>query len=150
MPVASAVMMRALVLMAADDSQSARPRLHSHRGASTLVAVNRRSAKRWALVVAVALLAAACGSSSSDDPTEAVAAQANASDGGDTTATTSTGDAEGQEPAGTDAAPVQGEQVSAETRDEILRIARTQLDGQEFDPDTVAGRDVLLWFWAPW
>ena len=37
-----------------------------------------------------------------------------------------------------------------ETRPMILALAGPQLGGGTFDPQTVAGRDVLLWFWAPW
>lgn len=97
--------------------------------------MTRRSARWWALVVAVGLLAASCGSSGADDDaTEAVAAPAEAS----------------SDDADADAVAAQVDAVGAETRDEILRIARTQLDGAQFNPDTVAGRDVLLWFWAPW
>lgn len=48
------------------------------------------------------------------------------------------------------AAIAEASAAGIETRAAILRLAGPQLDGVEFDPNTVAGRDVLLWFWAPW
>ena len=39
---------------------------------------------------------------------------------------------------------------SVESRALILALAGPQLGGGTFDPQSVAGREVLLWFWAPW
>ncbi len=40
------------------------------------------------------------------------------------------------------------EEVAVETRPEILRLALATADGGTFDPNSVAGKPVLLWFWA--
>ena len=37
-----------------------------------------------------------------------------------------------------------------EDRPRVLALAVPQLDGTTFDVSSLAGRDVLLWFWAPW
>ena len=105
-----------------------------------------------AVLAGLMLFASACGGGSgaanadtSGAPADAAAdATAPASDQAGTTqpnsATTS----------GTPAGSVPDSQRVAETRSHIVRLATTQLDGQEFDPASVAGEDVLLWFWAPW
>jgi len=100
------------------------------------------------------MLLSACGGSSSTSDEVATDQPAAATDQASTADTgsddVSAADAvEGQPSEGTDA-PGPEPSAAAETRDEILRLAGTQLDGIDFDPDTVAGRDVLLWFWAPW
>lgn len=87
-----------------------------------------RTRKLGALVVAAGLALSACGGST-DSATTA---------GPETTATSQA------DPGGTTG------DAGAETRDEILRLERPTLDGAVFEADTVAGRDVLLWFWAPW
>lgn len=33
---------------------------------------------------------------------------------------------------------------------EVLAFSATTLDGGTFEGATLAGRDVVLWFWAPW
>ncbi len=40
--------------------------------------------------------------------------------------------------------------TQVENRSLILQLELPQLDGAVFDPNTVANKDVLLWFWAPW
>ena len=42
------------------------------------------------------------------------------------------------------------EPASTENRPEVLQLAVPQLNGDLFDVSSAAGRDVLLWFWAPW
>jgi hypothetical protein len=33
---------------------------------------------------------------------------------------------------------------------ELAILERSTLNGAMFDPASLAGKDVLLWFWAPW
>lgn len=40
--------------------------------------------------------------------------------------------------------------AGAEAREAVLALQRPTLDGPVFDAETAVGRDVLLWFWAPW
>ena len=37
----------------------------------------------------------------------------------------------------------------AETRSEILKLALPTFGGETFNPDSMAGKNVLLWFWGP-
>ncbi|HCB34331.1 MAG TPA: hypothetical protein DEP69_04005 [Acidimicrobiaceae bacterium] len=104
----------------------------------TTISPRRRPATALAAaLLAAALLAGACGSSTSDVPVNAAAAEP------DEVPSTSAAAS-----AGTAPSPAQPDLV--ETRPAVLQLARTQLDGAVFDPDSVAGRNVLLWFWAPW
>ena len=106
--------------------------------------------------MAAALLAAACGGGGSSSVVTETA-------GSDTTSPT--GSASGQ--AGTapaDSSPTgsaSGESGTApadssptgsvsETREAILILDRETLDGSRLDLDALAGREVMLWFWAPW
>lgn len=101
-----------------------------------------------ATLVATLMLLSACGSSSAPAASPGAPARADSGESASAQTGPTPSDADqGTTPAvaSESAAPVAGE-----TRDEILRLARTQVDGVGFDPDTVAGRDVLLWFWAPW
>lgn len=91
-----------------------------------------------------AVLGAACGSGSSsdsagttsgEDPTTTSAAVSTTQPGTPTTG----GSAEGAGTAG-----------EAETRPAVLALARETLDGSTLDVDQFVGRDVLIWFWAPW
>lgn len=46
--------------------------------------------------------------------------------------------------------PVTAVPGATEQRPEILRLGALEtLNGGSFDPDSVAGVDVLLWFWGP-
>lgn len=38
--------------------------------------------------------------------------------------------------------------AAVETRPEILRLALPTFGGGTFDPDSVAGRNIVLWFWG--
>jgi len=33
---------------------------------------------------------------------------------------------------------------------ELAVLERSTLNGAMFDPTSLAGKEVLLWFWAPW
>jgi hypothetical protein len=33
---------------------------------------------------------------------------------------------------------------------ELVVLERSTLNGAMFDPTSLAGKEVLLWFWAPW
>ncbi|MBQ1025401.1 redoxin family protein [Micromonospora sp. C95] len=62
-------------------------------------------------------------------------------------------DAEAAPPAGPTSSPV--DTVSPSTGPtgpvpDTLRFTGTTLDGAAFDAATLAGRPVVLWFWAPW
>jgi hypothetical protein len=81
---------------------------------------NRFRLARSALLVALVMAAAACGSGGSGDG------------GGDT------------------AAPA-GESATGPVLDaSILSGAATTLDGGSFDLGTLADKDLVVWFWAPW
>jgi hypothetical protein len=98
------------------------------------------------------LLAGACGSDSDSSTTQAAnavvattaAANASSAPSGDsqTEAEPATSTAETAAPA--------SPQPSGETRDAVLRLAGTTLDGSQFDTEAYVGKDLLLWFWAPW
>ncbi|MGC5309201.1 TlpA family protein disulfide reductase [Micromonospora zamorensis] len=92
----------------------------------------RRAATAGALVVALSG-AAACTGTAPGGP--AVAGSAPASTG---SATTPTGAPLGAPPA----APAQVP--------DILRFTGTTLTGAAFDAAQLAGKPVVLWFWAPW
>ncbi|MCP3937413.1 MAG: hypothetical protein GY708_18830 [Actinomycetia bacterium] len=88
----------------------------------------RRSALSLAVV---ALLGAACGSSSTTDKTSQ--------------------DATSSQAAAATAPSTQGNPESAaETRPAVLALARETLDGSQLAVDQFSGKDVLIWFWAPW
>jgi len=101
-----------------------------------------------AVIMAAALLAAACGGGG-DSPviTEGAAPET----------TTPTGDAApepgptttGSTGATSNVAPSPVGSTS-ETREAVLVLDRETLDGSRLDLDALAGREVLLWFWAPW
>lgn len=38
----------------------------------------------------------------------------------------------------------------ADAREAFAPLPETALGGEEFDPESLAGRSVVLWFWAPW
>lgn len=48
----------------------------------------------------------------------------------------------------TTATPTTRPPSNAETRPEILRLALPKFGGGEFNPDSVAGKNVILWFWG--
>ena len=86
-----------------------------------------------AAALSVAVIAASCGGSGTatgGTPIEPADSQTQLATGNDDSNTAQT--------------------AQIETRPEILQLALPQLDGAVFDPNSVAGRDVLLWFWAPW
>ncbi len=99
---------------------------------------------RWrALFVACAFALAAAGCAS-DDASVSVGApsetqvETGATSGQDTPTTSAA-----NEPASASASP--------ETRALLLALGDYEtLGGTTFDTSLTAGRDVLLWFWAPW
>jgi len=70
----------------------------------------------------------------------------------DAGSTESTGDPDGVErdPAGEGADEVVTDPEPTEDRPKVLALAVAQLDGTTLDIGAFAGRDVLVWFWAPW
>ena len=94
----------------------------------------RNNATAAAVGSIVILVATACGTStdrSSIDSTTTVAPSVTA-------------------PSTTQAESSSTVERSVESRALILALAGPQLGGGTFDPQSVAGREVLLWFWAPW
>ncbi|MEM7272568.1 MAG: hypothetical protein AAF547_05760 [Actinomycetota bacterium] len=89
----------------------------------------RRSARRRmaAVAVAVAALAAACGGGDTDDA--GAAAGSGAGDAGAAAEETASGPM---------LAPA------------VFEVEATTVGGESFDFRTVAERDAVLWFWAPW
>lgn len=104
-------------------------------------------------MIAALVLLSACGSGgqTTTEPSNAAPAESSTNGSAGSEGTDDAPSAAGEDSGTSDDAttPAAGASLG-ETRDEILRLARTQLDGVDFDPETVAGRDVLLWFWAPW
>lgn len=45
---------------------------------------------------------------------------------------------------------VAAEKIGAGVPVALTVLERSSLFGELFDPLSLAGRDVLLWFWAPW
>ncbi|WP_420446684.1 hypothetical protein [Candidatus Poriferisodalis sp.] len=94
---------------------------------------------------------AGCGSdddTSSQEPAATAADTSTEAAAAPTTAAGETGTtaAAAQAPATTTAAAA----APVETRAEILLLEGGQLDGQPFELASMAGNDVLFWFWAPW
>ncbi|MEU4575608.1 redoxin domain-containing protein [Nonomuraea sp. NPDC023979] len=90
---------------------------------------NVRSAA--AAMAALALLAAACGTGMRDEP-------GDMGNTGDTAMRTSA-------PAASPAGP-----GSASSAPAALRFDARTLDGEPFEGESLAGRPVAFWFWAPW
>jgi hypothetical protein len=42
------------------------------------------------------------------------------------------------------------EKIATEVPVPLTVLERSDISGQLFDPASLAGREVLLWFWAPW
>lgn len=80
------------------------------------------------VVMAAALLTVGCGSGAT-----------STADAGTDSSTTSTA------PASTDSGS-----TASPTVPESLRFTGTTIDGKPFDGATLAGKPVVLWFWAPW
>ena len=89
-----------------------------------------------ALLVAALLGVAACGGGS--DAARPAAA-------GETASPTPGASAS----AGTEASPTAGADKPATVPEKLTFKGRT-LDGKDFDGASLAGRPVVLWFWAPW
>lgn len=47
-------------------------------------------------------------------------------------------------------APSESEKSIAPIPYELQQLGRVTLSGQPFDVDSVIGKDIILWFWAPW
>lgn len=85
----------------------------------------------WVAVVVLLLIAAACGSTSNDSSLD------NASE----TATSPRADS-ADEPAPSD----QPDPATSESEANLVDLA----GGGQLDWNSLQGRDVVLWFWAPW
>ncbi|MBQ1012702.1 redoxin domain-containing protein [Micromonospora sp. M51] len=95
----------------------------------------RRGATAGALVVAL-LGVAACTGTAPGGPTAAGSAPPGA-------APTAT-------PPSPTASPTGGPQAAPVQVPDVLRFTGTTLGGAAFDAAQLAGRPVVLWFWAPW
>lgn len=127
--------------------------------AGDVVADNAKRPHRWrqALVVscALALLGAGCGSDSSDssddDGSAANSADSSADSSADGDATTAGSDAQATPTSLAASTPAATSDAGPETRAALLALGNyATLGGTTFDTSLTAGRDVLLWFWAPW
>lgn len=118
----------------------------------------RRGRRPWrliALILSLAALASACGASDGG-----IEAADPASDGGEAAAdgeapADSEAPASGEAPADTEApanteAPVDGSDTGPVLDPSILSGEAEILDGGSFDLATVANKDLVVWFWAPW
>ncbi|RKN51024.1 TlpA family protein disulfide reductase [Micromonospora endolithica] len=94
-----------------------------------------RRAGTAAVLAGTLLAGAACGTAEPAPP--AGAASAPAPGGVDAS------------PTGTPAAPA-GTPTAPAVLPESLRFAAKNLDGTPFDTAALAGKPVVLWFWAPW
>jgi hypothetical protein len=47
-------------------------------------------------------------------------------------------------------APSELEKTIAPIPYELQQLGQVTLSGQPFDVDSVIGKDIILWFWAPW
>ena len=47
-------------------------------------------------------------------------------------------------------APSELEKSIAPIPYELQQLGQVTLSGQPFDVDSVIGKDIILWFWAPW
>ena len=105
-----------------------------------------------AVVIAAAMLAAACGTGGgggSPGLDEGAAPDVTTRTEDATTGTGSTPTSSSpREPAAR--SPENPGAPTSETREAILTLDRETLDGSHLDLDALAGREVLLWFWAPW
>ncbi|PPK94634.1 thiol-disulfide isomerase/thioredoxin [Kineococcus xinjiangensis] len=88
------------------------------------------AAARPAAVLAVLLALSGCGGA---EPAPAGAPEAPASAG-----------------AGTEAGTEVGTDVANPDAPELLRFTAATTAGERFDASELAGRDAVLWFWAPW
>jgi thiol-disulfide isomerase/thioredoxin len=119
--------------------------------------------RRLLIILILALAAAACGGAA--DPTDETVAEADApapaddaagADGDGTADDTAQADGAGGEAdaAGgeADAAGGEADAAGGEAGSEPLVPFATvpTVDGGEIDGATLAGRDIALWFWAPW
>jgi len=104
-----------------------------------------------ALLLGLGLVGAACSGADSDTGADAAAPAATGSDeaagdtgdgdsGADTPADEATGDATTELAGDTEEVPV----------DWPHDFAGETLDGGQIDANDLAGRDLVLWFWAPW
>lgn len=93
--------------------------------------------RRLAPVLVAGLVVAACGSGS-DDPSDATPAGAPA---------TAPDAATADEP---DLGADPGSAVVPADAPEALRFSSPLVGGGDIELTTLAGRPVLLWFWAPW
>ncbi len=78
----------------------------------------------WAIAVLFALIAAACGSTSDVDSSQGAAANT------------------AEEPAPSD----QPDAPTSRSETQLVDLA----GGGQLDWNSIQGRDVVLWFWAPW
>lgn len=89
--------------------------------------------RRLAPLLAVGIVLAACGSGSVDETTSEATVPATAS--GETAPRTEANSGSAMAPADAPAA---------------LQFAAPLIGGGDIELTTLAGRPVLLWFWAPW
>ena len=102
------------------------------------------SRRLLASALVAASVATACGSNGEAQESSAETGEVEIST---TVSEATTTTVEALEPSLRSADPAPG---AVETRDEILLLAGLPLEGGgSFDPDTVAGTDVLIWFWGP-
>ena len=97
------------------------------------------------VTVTLVLLGTACGASSAPGDTAADGPGDTAADGPGDTAADGSGDTPGNE-----AAPNADEPTTDQASDWPHDFRGTLLSGGQFDANDLAGRDIVLWFWAPW
>ena len=106
--------------------------------------------RRVAPILALAALAA-CGSGSSPDAAPAATSTTGAAATSTSAPTGSTqpptADVDQDRPAPSDAPTTTGAVLQAP---EALRFSAPLVGGDDIELTTLAGRPVLLWFWAPW
>ena len=95
-------------------------------------------ARRYVAFFAVALIATACAESTNE--AQVLEEQAVSSVSSPALLPEST----------TASAPTELERTITPIPYELRQLERVTLSGQLFDVDSVIGKDVVLWFWAPW
>jgi hypothetical protein len=95
-----------------------------------------------ALAVGLALFVGACGSSETEPDTQAALIEETSST--DAAGADATTGADAGEPGAA------GEPTGPRLSAEVFDGEATTVDGASFDLATLASKDLVVWFWAPW
>jgi len=106
--------------------------------------MSRSSWRRWAWLAALLMLAAACstagGGAAEDAPASPPAESATTPPPAGSAAPGGQGTDQGEG----------GVEDAGRPTPEVLRFSAPKLGGGTVDGEDYSGRDVAIWFWAPW